>query len=84
MDNWQTIRDLKGHTKEVINLLSLPNRALASCSNDKIIRIWEDKSKSETSKILTGHADSIKCLALLANGTLASASSDKTVKIWLH
>ena len=81
IDDLQTIRELKEHTRGVVNLLSLSNGNLVSCSNDKTIRVWDTKSW-ETLKVLNGHTESIRSLASFTDGAIASSSSDKTVKIW--
>jgi WD40 repeat protein len=76
IDDMQTISELRGHTRGVVSLLLLSNETLASCSNDKAIRIWDTKNW-KTLKVFSVHSDSIRCLACFPD-----SSSDNTVKIW--
>ena len=63
-----------------LNLRSL-NRYLASCSDDKTIKLWDLETK-ECIRTFEGHTDKINCIDVLENGLLISASDDKTLKVW--
>ena len=50
INNWKCIQTLVGHNSNIINIVSLKNKnnsnnnyndSIASCSNDRSIRIWE-------------------------------------------
>jgi len=57
-------------------------RLLASCSDDKTVRLW-DPAAGEHRRTLTGHARIVRGVAFSPDGRLlASASDDKTVRLW--
>eukprot|EP00802_Teleaulax_amphioxeia_P012750 Tamp_12795.p1 GENE.Tamp_12795~~Tamp_12795.p1 ORF type:complete len:357 (+),score=74.35 Tamp_12795:197-1267(+) len=74
---------LHGHTDKVLGLSFHPEgKILASCSNDKTVRLWDVTSGEELSA-LTGHTDFVCSVAYSPDGTqLASGSRDKTVRLW--
>ncbi len=80
---YSEIKTLTGHTDRVRSLAVLPDGSLASCSDDKTIKIW-DTIKGIEIKTLTGHTDRVRSLAVLPDGSLASASGsiDTKIKIW--
>jgi tricorn protease-like protein len=56
-------------------------RHLASCGEDRIIRVWE--IASGTCRVLPGHTDDLFALAFHPGGTrLASAGRDRAVWLW--
>ncbi len=55
---------------------------LASCSDDKTIKLW-DINSGELKTTLTGHIWTVYSIAFSPDGsTLASCSSDNTIKLW--
>lgn len=79
-------QSLVGHKGRVWNVCWHPSgESLASCGEDKTIRIWMyDKSKWAIKTILTeGHTRTIREVAWSPCGNyIASASFDATVAIW--
>ncbi len=74
---------LSGHTKGVNRVAHSPDgRYLASPSDDKTIRIW-DEGRGECIATLEGHTASVTCVHYSPNGKLlASCSADTQIIIW--
>lgn len=74
---------LSGHTYPVTSVAWSPDgKWLASCSNDKTIRLW-DATTGALMRILEGHSDSICSVAWSPDSRwLASGSYDGTIRIW--
>ncbi len=73
---------LSGHEREVYDVeLHSDNRAIATASADKTIKIWGlDGKLLET---LTGHNGPVWDVSFSPDGrTLVSASGDRTIKVW--
>ncbi|KVI12005.1 G-protein beta WD-40 repeat-containing protein [Cynara cardunculus var. scolymus] len=84
------VQSLEGHTDRVWGLAWNPATGadgvpavLASCSGDKTIRIWQQRSPSSTSFDCKGHENEVKSVSWNASGSLlATCSRDKCVWIW--
>ena len=72
---------MRGHTRAVTAIVSLPDRRIVSASYDGDIRIWNPDS-GECRSIWTGQSGAIYALILLSDGRLASGGDDNTIKIW--
>ena len=81
--DWEMIRTLKGHVKDVRRIVYSPDGSLiCSGSVDKTIRIWITES-GVCQRVLLGHADEVNCVAYSPHGDqIASASDDKTIRLW--
>ena len=58
---------------------------VATGSSDKIIRVWDIRSKKPLIKSFKGHSDCILCLDWLCQDrTIVSGSKDKTIRVWVN
>jgi len=82
LDLKKRIQILKGHTSYVNCIILLPTTEIASCSDDKTIRIWNINT-NEQMKLLEGHTESVKTILMLEDELrLASCGCDNTIRIW--
>ena len=74
---------MQGHLDYISSIvISSDDKTIASCGQDKSIRIWDVKT-GELLKTLTGHSDWIHSIKLTkGNKSIVSCSSDKTIKFW--
>merc|ERR1712216_1088281 len=82
--NYECQSTLTGHSIWVRCVAFDPQKPniLASCSDDKTIKIWNIESGACQST-LTGHSDSVFSVCFISDGKqIASGSWDTTVKIW--
>ena len=78
----KNITTLTEHTGEVCSILLLSDERLASCSEDKTIKIFNPKNNYHCDITLTGHSSKVNNICQLPNGKLVSCSNDKSIKIW--
>ncbi|KAG9032094.1 hypothetical protein FS837_002814 [Tulasnella sp. UAMH 9824] len=58
-------------------------KALASGSDDKTVRLWDEQTGAPLGHPLTGHSEWIYSVVFSPDGkVLASGSRDKTVRLW--
>ena len=78
------IQKSNAHLSWIWYLLKLKNSKMASCSEDRMIKIW-DLSISNTITLessILGHSNSVWQVIALSNNRLASISYDNTIKLW--
>ena len=76
--------DIAGGPKDGVTsvVFSPDRRTIAAGSLDRVVRIWDVETGTQTSKF-EGHLDSVYSVSFSVDGkTLASGSLDKTLKLW--
>ncbi|CAD8128146.1 unnamed protein product [Paramecium sonneborni] len=79
--NGKMIATLEGHTREIVNI-KFKFETLASCGQDKVIRIWKHHPRWQLIGNLKGHQATITSLDFLNPKQLLSGSEDQSIKIW--
>ncbi len=79
----EKIRDLVGHTQDVLSIDYAPSgKLLASASKDRTVRIW-DPTTGKPVATLEGHKNPVYSVAFSADGRrLASADNRGTILFW--
>ena len=67
------------HTDNVNSLLRLKDGRVASCSDDKTIKIFEPSNDYHCDQVIKRHNDSITSICQLDDGTIVSCSYDRTI-----
>ena len=77
------LNSFKAHDSYINRIKSLPNGYVATCSDDKTVKIW-DPSNTTWTLIQTykDHNDSVKALEYIDSDTMVSGANDYTTKIW--
>ena len=75
------IKTIYGHISQVNYLLLLKDNRIASCSNDKTIRIFNPSNDYHCDQVLKRHSDDIISICQLDDGTIVSCSKDKSIII---
>jgi WD40 repeat protein len=71
---------LEGHIGWVCKVIELTDGQLASCSQDKTIRLWN--MNTGECQVLTGHTDEVRSLVQISSNTMISGSLDNTIRVW--
>jgi WD40 repeat protein len=79
----QSLMTIRGHTDKVFGMVISPDgKRIASCSEDKTIKIWDTATGAEV-MTLRGHTDKVFGMAISPDGKrIASCSEDITIKVW--
>jgi WD40 repeat protein len=72
---------LSGHELVIRDLEMIDENTIASCSEDKTIKVW-DLNNKKLLYTLEGHGEGVKCIKLLKDGRLASGAYDNLIKLW--
>lgn len=75
---------LYGHEDRIWKVIKLENGRLCSCSDDKTIRIWDDKNKYKCIQILVGHLGFVKSIIEVNKYIISIGSfySDPSLRVW--
>ena len=76
--------DQSGHTDEILTCaISRDSRILATAGKDRVIKLWDVRTREAIHKGFKGHEDTITSLCMdVENDQLYSVSSDRSMKIW--
>lgn len=82
----QKILDIPAHDNSINYLLLLPisdcRKYLASCSEDKTIKIW-DLLNYQLANLLQGHVEAVTCLLYIKEAEiLVSGGNDNMIRLW--
>ena len=75
----------KAHSNHISKILTLPNNRIASCSDDRTIKVWNSAPPYSATpmKVLEGHGSSVtSILYIKERDVLISGSSDETLRVW--
>ena len=78
---FEAFMTLTGHTNSVNSLLLLKDNRIASCSDDKTIRIYAPFNHYYCEQVLKRHSDYIFSICQLDDGTIVSCSYDHSIMI---
>jgi predicted NACHT family NTPase len=78
------LKTFKAHEAAVYDVAFSPDGAtLATCSTDKLAKLWDWKAEMPTEKAkLEGHGDAVWAVAWSKDGSLATAGADRKIKLW--
>ena len=80
-DNVTLFKTITDHTDYVNSLLRLKDGRVASCSDDKTIRIYNPSNDYHCDQVLQRHSTFISSICELIDGTIVSCSNDKSIMI---
>ena len=78
----RVIAIIKEHLDVVYSLLLLKDKRIASCSEDKTIRIFNPIKNYQCEIIIKGHLNAIYSICQLENSHIVSCSLDNSIRIW--
>lgn len=78
------LKTFKAHEAAVYDVAFSPDgAALATCSTDKLAKIWDWKAEMPAEKAkLEGHADAVWSVTWSKDGSLATGAADRKIKLW--
>ena len=81
IEDIKSIKTITGHTDYVNSLLHLKDGRVASCSDDKTIRIYDPSNDYHCDQVIKRHSEGIQSICQLDDGTIVSCSDDKSIMI---
>ena len=77
----EDVKTITDHTDSVYSLLHLRDGRVASCSDDKTIRIYDPSNDYHCDQVIKRHRNGIRSICQLDDGTIVSCSYDRTIMI---
>ena len=81
INNIKGLKTITDHTDVIYSLLLLNDNRIASCSNDKTIRIFNPSNNYICEKVIKNNKEWIRTICQLDNGTIVSSSGDQSIII---
>lgn len=81
LSTFKEVQKIKDSTN-IYTLYLLKDGKIASCSDDKTIKIYNPANKFKNEMTIKGHSKAVYYVSQLDNGNLISCSADLTIKIW--
>ena len=81
IEDIKNITIISEHTDAVYSLLHLRDGRVASCSDDKTIRIYDPSNDYHCDQVIKRHSKGINSICQLDDGTIVSCSDDRTIMI---
>lgn len=78
---YSCIKTIKEHSDYIRNIV-ISDRKLFTCSDDKLIKVYDMDNDFKVIQTLKGHTDAINVLLLVNPNKLISGSEDKLIRIW--
>lgn len=79
INNFKEIKTITDHTDVIYSLLLLNDNRIASCSNDRTIRIYNPSNNYLCEKVIKNNKEWIRTICQLDNGTIVSSSGDQSI-----
>ena len=79
--NIKEVKTFTEHTDNVNSLLQLKDGRVASCSDDKTIRIYDPSNDYHCDQVIKRHSEGIPSICQLDDGTIVSCSHDESIMI---
>lgn len=73
---------ISDHNDSINKMIQLKDERIATCSNDKTIKIFNPYNDYQCELTFKEHKDKVLSLCQLTNGNIVSCSADNQMKIW--
>lgn len=82
-NQYKKIYTLRGHNDIINKIIELENGKLCSCSEDKTIKIWDDKNYYNCIRTLTGNENNVRNIIEMNDYIIScGGGKDNSITIW--
>ena len=81
IEDFRCVKNITDQSSPVHSLLLLKDKRVASCSEDKAIRIYDPSKDYHCDQVIQRHTKAITSICELDDGTIVSCSYDKSIMI---